>query len=137
MPCGARAYGRLRWAILQELTARDQQQKKEEMAQMVADLLAFNEIEFTVDKEAMKANPEVIKYYLKTEPLMNIAVGPDNTMTVITVDGSFEMGKEKIEAFVEQLEALDDNLRMAGFVESHVHDGEGQAPQQAYAQDLA
>lgn len=73
------------------------------------------------------------KFQLDTKPPINLAIEKEN-VTIISVDGSFEDGKVSIEQLIEQLQELDDSLNLDGEIETHVHDGQGDAPQQAYAE---
>ena len=107
--------------------------QRDNMIDRVREMLRDNQINYIADGTRNK-NIDVVKFQLDTSPPMNLALGPGDSITIISVDGSFEDGKTSIEDLIEKIQALDESVELDGEIETHIHEGEGDAPQQAYAE---
>jgi hypothetical protein len=55
----------------------------------------------------------------------NIVILPTGEVSIVTQEGAFEAGKERIEALLQALKLQGLKIDLAGQIEQHRHDDEG------------
>ena len=132
MPCDAVAFAEL-FALEEELQKSADRQATKDLAFRIRQMLYDNNIGFACDG-LYNDEAESFTFELDTQPAMNLQVGPGVQLKAMTVEGDFEVGKELIEGFIVKLQEAEESIRLKGEIETHVHDGDGNAPWQAYAE---
>lgn len=119
MPCDAVAV-----LTLKERTAL----AMNDLADDIQQVLKQHQLQYVQEK-----GEETIVFHLDSNPPVSLSI-TGSTLVAITREGSFEVGRDALEDLLVKMRAEGIALDKLGEVESHVHDAQGNAPQQAYAQ---
>lgn len=126
MPCDAIAV-----MTVERLQARAMDKNAQDVARMLNDhKVSFDQ---QTQSQDMGATQDAIWFFLQTKPLTTLVVTAEQ-ITCTTQDGTFAVGKETLENILRLMVASGMDVQQVGDIETHIHEKQGQAPQQAYAQ---